>query len=126
MAAETPREVIEQFSRVMAEQDLGGAMELYEPDAVFSPEPGRPVSGLASIGEALEGFLALRPTLTGEIEKVLESDDIALVRNRWRLTGTGPAGEAVEMSGTSADVMRRQSDGSWRIAIDDPWSGGGG
>jgi uncharacterized protein (TIGR02246 family) len=110
----------------MAEQDLGSAMELYEPNAVFSPEPGRPVSGLASIGEALEGFLALRPTLTGEIEKVLESDDIALVRNRWQLTGTGPEGEAVEMSGRSADVMRRQSDGSWRIAIDDPWSGGGG
>jgi uncharacterized protein (TIGR02246 family) len=126
MAAETPREVIEQFSRAMAEQDLGSAMELYEPNAVFSPEPGRPVSGLASIGEALEVFLALRPTLTGEIEKVLESDDIALVRNRWQLTGTGPEGEAVEMSGRSADVMRRQSDGSWRIAIDDPWSGGGG
>jgi uncharacterized protein (TIGR02246 family) len=125
MAAETPREVIEQFSRAMAEQDLGSAMELYEPDAVFSPEPGRPVSGLASIEEALAGLLALRPTLTGEIEGVLKSNDIALVRNRWRLTGTGPAGEAVEMSGTSADVMRRKSDGSWRIAIDDPWGGGG-
>jgi uncharacterized protein (TIGR02246 family) len=125
MAAETPREVIEQFSRAMAEQDLGSAMELYEPDAVFSREPGRPVSGLASIEEALAGLLALRPTLTGVIEGVLKSNDIALVRNRWRLTGTGPAGEAVEMSGTSADVMRRKSDGSWRIAIDDPWGGGG-
>jgi uncharacterized protein (TIGR02246 family) len=126
MAAETPQEVIEQFSTAMAEGDLGSAIELYEPDAVFSPEPGRPVSGLASIEEALAAFLALRPTLTGEIEEVLQGEDIALVRNRWQLTGTGPDGESVQMSATSTDVMRRQSDGSWRIAIDDPWGGGGG
>jgi ketosteroid isomerase-like protein len=27
----------------------------------------------------------------------------------------------VKMGGRSADVLRRQGDGSWRVLIDDPW-----
>jgi ketosteroid isomerase-like protein len=64
----------------------------------------------------------LKPKLTGEIQGVREGGDVALVLNRWRLDGHGPEGP-VEMSGTSADVLRRQNDGSWRVLIDDPWGG---
>ena len=59
--------------------------------------------------------------MTGTIEKVLEADGVALVVNRWNLTGTGPDGAPVEMAGVSSDVIRRQSDGTWRILVDDPW-----
>ena len=59
--------------------------------------------------------------MEGTVEKVLEAGDTALVANRWRLTGTTPTGEPVEMAGTSADVLRRRDDGSWGILIDDPW-----
>jgi uncharacterized protein (TIGR02246 family) len=104
--------------------DVDGALALYEPDATFAPQPGAQVSGLGSIREALEQFAALRPTLVGEIEKVLEADDVALVTNRWTLHGTGPDGAPLEMAGVSADVMRRQPDGTWRILVDDPWGAG--
>jgi uncharacterized protein (TIGR02246 family) len=123
MSAKSPQQVIEDFSNSLNADDLEGALGLYEQDAVFSPEPGRVIVGKAAIEEALRAFLALRPDLTGTIGEVLEGEDLALVRNRWRLRGTSPDGEAVELSGTSADVMRRQEDGSWRIAIDDPWGG---
>jgi len=36
-------------------------------------------------------------------------------------TGTGPDGERVTLTGHNADVLRRQSDGSWRFVIDNPW-----
>jgi uncharacterized protein (TIGR02246 family) len=122
--ATTPQQVIEQFSHHLNGGDLDALVGLYEPDAAFVPEPGVAFQGRDAIRGALQGFLALNPTLTGEIQKVVETDGIALVINRWRLEGTGPEGSRVEMSGVSADVVRRQPDDSWRVLIDDPWGGG--
>jgi uncharacterized protein (TIGR02246 family) len=116
-----PTDVIDALSARLAHGDLEGALALYEPDATFAPQPGEQVSGLAAIRPALERFIALKPAMTGSIEKVLEADDVALVVNRWTLTGTGPDGAPIEMAGVSSDVMRRQGDGSWRILVDDPW-----
>jgi ketosteroid isomerase-like protein len=33
---------------------------------------------------------------------------------------TGPDGERILQDGTATDVMRRQSDGTWRYVIDNP------
>jgi uncharacterized protein (TIGR02246 family) len=121
----TPEEVIRGFAERLNQGDVEGALELYEPDATFVPEPGTTVSGRERIREALERFAALKPKLTGEIQGVREGGDVALVLNRWHLDGQGPEGR-VEMSGTSADVLRRQEDGSWRVLIDDPWGGSAG
>jgi uncharacterized protein (TIGR02246 family) len=118
----TPEDVIRGFAERLNRRDVEGALELYDPEATFVPEPGATVTGTERIREALEGFAALKPTLTGEIQAVREGGDVALVLNRWHLDGQGPEGP-VEMSGTSADVLRRQEDGSWRVLIDDPWGG---
>jgi uncharacterized protein (TIGR02246 family) len=116
----TPADVIRSFAERLNRGDVDGALELYEPEATFVPEPGTTVAGRAGIREALERFAALKPRLTGKIQAVREGGDVALVLNRWRLEGRGPEGP-VEMSGTSADVLRRQDDGTWRVVIDDPW-----
>ena len=117
----TAAEVPQAFADRLGAGDVDGALALYEPEATFAPQPGARVSGRDEILAALHQFAALRPTLQGDVEKVLEAGDVALVTNRWKLTGTGPAGGAVEMAGISADVTRRQPDGTWRILIDDPW-----
>ena len=116
-----PENVIERFSELLAEGDLDAMVELYEPDATFAPQPGEQVTGREAIRGALAAFLAVKPRMTGQIEKVLRAGDTALVANRWNLSGTAPDGSAVELAATSADVLRRRSDGSWGIVIDDPW-----
>jgi len=121
MTQTRPEATIERFSELLAEGDLDAMMELYEPDAAFAPQPGETVNGHAEIRPALESFLAVKPRMEGTIEKVLEAGDTALVANRWRLSGTAPDGSPVHMAATSADVLRRRADGSWRIVIDDPW-----
>ena len=121
----TPTGVIDAFADRLAEGDVDGALALYEPDATFAPQPGTQVTGHDAIRGALDGFMALRPKLSGEIVKVLEADDVALVVNRWSLTGSAPDGAPVEMQGTSADVLRRRADGTWRLLVDDPWGGAG-
>ena len=49
------------------------------------------------------------------------ADDIALYVGRWTLQGADPAGQPVSMGGESSDVLRRQPDGRWLIALDNPW-----
>jgi uncharacterized protein (TIGR02246 family) len=125
MSHERPEAVIERFSALLADGDLEGMMELYEPDAAFAPQPGETANGHDEIRTALAGFLDVKPRMHGTIEKVLEAGDTALVTNRWRLTGTAPDGTPVRMAATSADVLRRRPDGSWGIVIDDPWGAAG-
>jgi uncharacterized protein (TIGR02246 family) len=124
MNAETPEQVIELFAAALGRGDVDGAIALYDPDATLAPRPGEQVKGLEAIRGALEQFAALKPMLTGEITKVLTADGVALVMNRWRLTGAQPDGTPVEMSGHSADVLRADAEGGWRILIDDPWGAG--
>ena len=124
MTAKRPEEVIELFAASLNRGDVDAAIRLYEPEAVFAPQPGEEVTGLEAIRDALQQFAALKPRLLGEITNVLTAGDVALVQNRWQLEGTQPDGDPVEMHGHSADVLRRASDGSWRILIDDPWGGG--
>ena len=124
MTPESPEQVIERFASALSRGDLDGAMAVYDPEATLAPRPGEQVTGLEAIRAALEQFAALKPSLTGDITKILTAGDVALVMNRWRLTGAQPDGTPVEMSGHSADVLRRNADGGWRVLIDDPWGGG--
>ena len=112
---------VETFARLLGEGDLDGAVALYEPDAVFLPDPATSVTGTEAIREALAGFFALQPTLTGDVQRVVEAGDTALVVNAWTLRGTLPDGTAVEQEGRSADILRRRPDGTWGLLVDDPW-----
>jgi uncharacterized protein (TIGR02246 family) len=116
-----PESVIDSVAQRIGAGDLEGALALYEDDAAFLPEPGRVVAGRDRIRAELEGLIAMRPTITGEIEKVVTAGDTALVINDWALRGTDPAGDEIAMAARSADVLRRRRDGSWGIVIDDPW-----
>ena len=69
----------------------------------------------------MAAFTAMNGTLELEVTRVLEADDLALVVGVWSFSGTGPDGEPVTLAGHNADVLRRQSDGSWRFVIDNPW-----
>jgi ketosteroid isomerase-like protein len=53
-------------------------------------------------------------------QQVLEAGDVALVVNDWTMAGTAPDGTPVVRDGRSADVLRRQPDGSWKVLIDRP------
>jgi uncharacterized protein (TIGR02246 family) len=118
----TPADVITSFADALHYGRLDDALALYEPDAVFIPQPGaEPLHGHDAIRQALAGFAALRPTLIPDIRKVVQAGDIATVLNAWKLDGTGPDGAPLHLSGTSADVLRRRPDGTWGLLIDDPW-----
>ena len=49
------------------------------------------------------------------------ADEIAFVSSKWTLKGTDPSGAPVDLSGQTADVVRRQADGNWLMVIDNPY-----
>ena len=121
MAAATPHQVLESIVSGINSGDLESLLPLYETDAAFVPEPGTLAHGESGIGESLNGFIAMNGTLDLKVTRVLEVDDLALVIGVWSFDGTGPDGEPVRLESQNADVLRRQTDGSWRFVIDNPW-----
>jgi uncharacterized protein (TIGR02246 family) len=95
----TPEALMRTFSAHLNAGDLDGLVALYEPAAVFEPQPGVVVHGRAAIRDALDQLLALGPTITADTVQVLAGGDVALVVNEWAMTGTAPDGTAVRQGG---------------------------
>lgn len=90
--------------------DAEGIAALYEEDAVMAYPPGSVTAGRQAIRELWEKVLANRPHFEPEPPlPTLTSGGIAL-------TSTPPK----DGSGARAQVVRRQSDGSWLRLLDQP------
>jgi len=81
-------------------------------DSLQSPE---------SVRQCLLNFIDLKGNLDLKVKRVLQASDLALVTTEWSFSGTGPDGSPVNMASKSADVLRRQDDGTWKFVIDNPW-----
>jgi len=121
MAGKTPLETVEALFSSINAGDIEGTLKLYEKDGLFVAQPGAVARGKAEIRAALEGFAALIPTMKAISNNTIEGKDIAINYCSWTLTGTDPEGNAVRMEGLSTDVLRRQADGTWLLAIDNPY-----
>jgi uncharacterized protein (TIGR02246 family) len=125
MPAREPEEAHRLWAERFKAGDLEGLLALYEPTATLMPQPGQAATGTAAIREALTGFLGLKPTFDMlDTKPAIRADDLALLHSRWTLSGTGPDGSPINLGGTTADVVRRQADGTWLFAIDNPWGTG--
>jgi ketosteroid isomerase-like protein len=89
--------------------DAAGLVALYEPDAVLALPSGQLARGHAEILAAYRQLLASRPQFrAGEPRPTLISGELALTSTR------------LESGAVTAEVARRQPDGTWLWIIDDP------
>lgn len=93
--------------------DIEGLQDLYETEAIFADYDGA-AKGWSAIRAAHQRFVDAGLSLTLNDSLVFEVDDIALVH--WSWTVQQADGSATH--GTSAEVLRRQADGSWKFIID--------
>jgi uncharacterized protein (TIGR02246 family) len=121
MAATTPEQIHRLFEATFNAGDLDRLMELYESDAALIAQPGGVAHGGEQVRAALQGFLALKGRITLDTKLVVTVGDLAYLSNTWSLTGTGLDGNPVSLGATTAEVARRQADGSWRYVIDNAW-----
>jgi ketosteroid isomerase-like protein len=117
----TPEEVLNSVVEGINKGDLDSLMTLYETEACFATQPGQLANTPESVGQSLQGFIDLKGKLDLKVKRVLQTSDLALVITEWSFSGTGSDGNPVNMSAKSADVLRQQSDGTWKFVIDNPW-----
>jgi len=89
--------------------DVEGLVALYEPGAVLAFPPGQLTIGHEEIRKVYAELLADRPSFgSAGQQPTIRNGDLALTSTRL------PGG------GATAEVARRQPDGSWRWVIDQP------
>lgn len=87
--------------------DVDGIVALYEPDAVLASPPGTASAAPGTLPEVYERLLADRPKFAGDIRPALICGDLALTSTRFN-------GDA------TAEIARRQPDGTWLWVVDQP------
>ena len=116
MAADGKRATdAEQVTRLVAERlnagDVDGIAELYEPDAVLAYPPDRPTRGVDAI-RAIYQAMADENVKFATDERQLPTvyfEDLALAST---VSGDG--------KGARVQLLRKQSDGTWKRIIDRP------
>ncbi|MFF0380183.1 YybH family protein [Actinoplanes missouriensis] len=100
----------------------GAAVDLfYERDAILVPQPGTALTGTAERLAAYEHLLGFGVPMVAETRHLHVTGDIALSVVEWSMRGTARQGYPLDLSGVSADVLRRGSDGRWRYLINNPF-----
>ncbi len=119
LVARTPEQVIDVFAAAVNSGDIEQVLAVYERGARLA-FPARPYVGHDEMRVDLQNLLSQKPVMRGSTLSVSQVGDLALLRSEWSYTGVGPAGEPIELSGESAELARRQRDGTWLYVIDLP------
>jgi uncharacterized protein (TIGR02246 family) len=122
MPVTEPEQMHRLFEEAFNAGDIEALMALYEPDAALVPQPGVVAEGTAAIRDALRWFLDRQGKIALDTKLVVRVGDLAFLANRWSHTGgTMPDGSPAELGATTAEVARRQPDGTWLYVIDNAW-----
>jgi uncharacterized protein (TIGR02246 family) len=124
MPAQRPEETDILVMQAINAGDVEAAVALYEPNACFVAGPGTVLQGTEAIRGAFRDMMAGQPSGTIRVPEVVQSGDLALLLSEWTVTSTGADGTRTTSSGRGREVVRRQSDGTWKFVIDHPTGGG--
>jgi uncharacterized protein (TIGR02246 family) len=124
MPARKPEECDLQLIEAIQKGDIEAAVALYEPNATFVLDSGEVIKGQAAIREVAQGYIAMTPKFTQQVKALLSGDgDLALTSSTWSVSGIDADGKPFSATGKSMEVVRRQSDRTWRFVIDNPHGG---
>lgn len=111
---------IERMTASFHDADLQGVMAAYERDPTVVFQPGEPVSGTPAVREMFQVTFTLEPRFDYGEHEVVVAGDLALHIAPWTMRAKAPDGTPIEEEGLSVAVLRRQENGEWRMAIDNP------
>lgn len=111
-----PGDIHERVETAFNTGDADALVDLYEQDARMVNPDGSVAVGHEAIREIWAGFIALGGRITLTTRYTVAMGDIALLSNHWSFVS-----EELTASSSTAEVARRQSDGTWLYVIDNPY-----
>jgi uncharacterized protein (TIGR02246 family) len=117
MTPRSPADINAAFAAGYNGRDVDALLALYEPDAVVTNPDGSIAAGTDAIRAHLTQLLEVGGSMTSLNRYAIPNDDLALIGADWAIAFTD--GRAT-VSGRSAEVVRRQPDGTWRYVLDHP------
>ncbi|ANW06117.1 hypothetical protein LMTR13_34895 [Bradyrhizobium icense] len=106
----------EAFAQAFNSRNIDNLLALYEMDAVLRVDGSeRSLIGQDAIAGELRRLLQAPGTMTSSNNFCIQHGDVALLRADWELRAQDGS---IVASGSSAELVRRQSDGTWRYVID--------
>ena len=116
MTVTEPAQMNAAFARAFNSRNIENLLALYEPGAVLRVDGNeKSLTGLAAMAGELQHLLQAPGTMTSRNNFCIIHGDLALLRADWDLVADDGS---VVASGSSAEIVRRQTDGTWRYVID--------
>ena len=111
------RELIATWMRASAAGDLDTVLGLMTDDVVFMA-PGVEPFGKEKFAAAAATMKSAKLEGTSEVRELQLLGDWAFARSYLQVAMTPPGGETVRRAGWVLSILRKGSDGRWRIARD--------
>ena len=117
----TPEELLDLQVKEFNKGNISLLMTLYEKDACFASKSGQVVKNIENIRRTLQGFIDMGGKLDAKVKRVIQASNLALLITEWSINGTEPDGKPINLTGKGTVVLRRQSNGTWLMIIENPW-----
>jgi uncharacterized protein (TIGR02246 family) len=112
------RELVETWFTASRIGDTATVLSLMTDDVVFMV-PGRKPFGKEEFAAAAEGMKDVRVEARSDVQELQVFGDCAFLRNYIEMTMTPPAGgRPTHRSGYTLTILRKETDGRWRLARD--------
>ena len=94
--------------------DVATVLNMYDFSGLFVGQAGEAASGKEKFEEVIRGILSIKGKMQIKTVYCYQTGDIAVGRSEWSVSD----GAEVKVSAKGIEIMKQQSDGTWKIVID--------
>jgi uncharacterized protein (TIGR02246 family) len=118
LPARTPAEIHPLVQDAFNRGDADALIDLYEPQGVLVID-GQCIVGRNNLRDTFASILSRSGRMTLETRLIVESEGLAVIHGKWIVEYPSDSEPTITL-GVSTEVVRKQPNGTWLFAIDNP------